>query len=111
MFPMHLGGFDTDPIEIVLLCPEHLDGTIGIVPRFLNHCVWTLGDGGGGNVFILALTDNAWKHRRWNHPNIGKTEMVSENPIDHEANANYVKMMDEEWKKFIEAFCKDDDIE
>lgn len=92
MIPMHLGGFDTDHLEISVLCGECIEERL-FFKEFERypHVNWSnteLADFEKKykakpliKVRVFALTKNAIKNCGYNHPNMAHTEIESSNKI------------------------------
>jgi hypothetical protein len=83
---MHLGDYETDRGEVEVTCGKHIPK--GVIPNrtmvwFIDYSEVITGKQDYPNmdndetwneqpiVYVRALTDNAWKNRLQNHPNVG----------------------------------------
>lgn len=82
---MHLGDFETDRMEIAVICNDCLKEKHplwGIY--FENGVLWEwksekLGmRGRKGKAIVISLTDNAWNNKDVNHPNEAYVEILKE---------------------------------
>lgn len=96
MYPMHLGDFNTERWEITILCPK----CFGNFPHLRRVC-WSNDDGKEPLLEILSLTENAWSNRRYNHPNLGGTEIVGMpvHPCPNCSRLHYTKREAKECEK------------
>ena len=82
LIPMHLGDFETDRAEIIVVCPKCIDNKF-LVNNIVNSrnvvgfCIW-LDEELNEKYMIISLTENAWKNRNFNHPNLAQIIKLSE---------------------------------
>lgn len=85
VIPMHLGDFETNRDEVVVTCGKHIPpkGVRRMMVWFIDYAEVIAAKRDYPNIendgvwdeqpitYVTALTDNAWKNRLMNHPNIG----------------------------------------
>ncbi len=107
--PMHLGDYETNPIEVAVICKDCLKEKTYKIRKHewkashaqdsgykqQRHTIWKCGgdkqDKKLGKVVVVSLTDNAWKNAHMNHPNVEDPKLVKKIPPDKGVNEHESK--------------------